>query len=153
MKNEPSDLRESLWRRKPSATERNELRAQPDLELEARLTDALGKLADAPVASNFTSRLLAEMDREEARTVRSRPRWNWNFLQPRLALAVAVVLFAGLGLRHYEIESHRTTLVRNVAQVAVSHPLPSVDALENLDAIQRMSQSTHADGELLADLQ
>ena len=153
MKNEPSDLRESLWRRKPSATEHNELRAQPDLELEARLTDALGQLADAPVASNFTSRLLAEIDREEAQTARSRSRWNWNFLQPRLALAVAVVLFAGLGIRHYEIESHRTALARNVALVAVSHPLPSVDALENLDAIQRMSQSTHADGELLADLQ
>ena len=37
--------------------------------------------------------------------------------------------------------------------VAVSQPLPSVDALENLDAIQRMSQSGHADGELLAALQ
>jgi len=68
-------------------------------------------------------------------------------------MAVAVVLFAGLGIRHYEIESHRTALARNIAQVAASHPLPSVDALENLDAIQRMIQSTHADGDLLADLQ
>jgi len=31
--------------------------------------------------------------------------------------------------------------------------VPSVDALENLDAIQRMSQSAHADTELLAALQ
>ena len=135
MENKPSDLRESLWRRKPSATESNELRTQPGLELEARLTDALAKLADAPVASNFTSRLLAEIDREEARIPHSHWRWNWNFLRPRLAVAVAVVFFAGLGIRHYEIESHRTALARNVALVAVAHPLPSVDALENLDAI------------------
>ena len=153
MENKPSDLSESLWRRKPSATEHHELRTQPGLVLEARLTEALAKLADAPVASNFTSRLLAEIDREEARASRSHWRWNWNFLRPRLAMAVAVVLFAGLGIRHYEIESHRTALARNIAQVAASHPLPSVDALENLDAIQRMSQSTHADGDLLADLQ
>jgi hypothetical protein len=30
---------------------------------------------------------------------------------------------------------------------------PSVEALNNFDAIQRMSQSAHADGELLAALQ
>jgi hypothetical protein len=34
--------------------------------------------------------------------------------------------------------------------VAAAQPLPSVDALENLDAIQRMSQPAHADEELLA---
>ena len=153
MENIPSDLRESLWRRKPSAKERNELQTQPALELEARLTDALAKLADAPVASNFTTRLLAEIDREDARPARSHWRWSLNFLLPRLATAFAVVFFAGFSLWHHEINVHRTALARNVASVAVSHPLPSVDALENLDAIQRMSQSTHADGELLADLQ
>ena len=39
------------------------------------------------------------------------------------------------------------------AMMAAAQPLPSVDALENLDAIQRMSQSAHADGDLLAALQ
>ena len=34
-----------------------------------------------------------------------------------------------------------------------AQPPPSVDALENLDAIQRMSQPAPADGELLAVLQ
>jgi negative regulator of sigma E activity len=153
MENIPSDLRESLWRRQPSATERQELRTRPELELEARLTAALAKMTDAPVPSNFTTRLLAELDREEAQTVHSHRSWKWNFLLPRLAIATAVVLLAGLSVQQYQINSHRTALARNVAQLAASNPLPSVDALENLDAIQRMSQSTHADGELLADLQ
>jgi hypothetical protein len=37
--------------------------------------------------------------------------------------------------------------------VTSAQPAPSVDVLENLDAIQRMGQSSHADGDLLAALQ
>jgi hypothetical protein len=34
--------------------------------------------------------------------------------------------------------------------VTAAQPLPSVDALQNFDAIQRMSQPAHADEGLLA---
>lgn len=146
-------MHESLWRRKPTAPERATLRGQPDLELEARLTEALRRTPDAPVASNFTARVMAEIEREEARAARPAWRWNWHLLLPRVAVAAAVVFVAGISFRQYEVSAHRTTLARNVAMVATSHPAPSVDALENLDAIQRMSQSAHADNELLADLQ
>jgi len=44
-------------------------------------------------------------------------------------------------------------VAQTLALVAQAQALPNVDALENLDAIQRMSQSAHADGELLAVLQ
>ena len=44
-------------------------------------------------------------------------------------------------------------MVKNLASVASVRALPNVDILENLDAIQRMSQSGRADGELLAVLQ
>jgi hypothetical protein len=74
-------------------------------------------------------------------------------LWPRVAVAAAVLIFAGVSIQRYETNSHRTALAKNVALLATSQPPPSVDALENLDAIQRMSQSAHADGELLADLQ
>ena len=155
MNNQPDNLRESLWRRKLSKAEVADLRAQPELELEARLTAALARICDAPVPSNFTARILSAIDLEDARAAHSRSwHWNWRSLLPRVAVAAAVLLFAGVGLQHYhEVTSQRAALAQTVALVADTPPLPNVDALENLDAIQRMSRSAHADGELLAALQ
>ena len=67
------------------------------------------------------------------------------------AVAVALIV-TGLSMQRYEIITYRASLAKTVAMVTTAPP-PSVDALENLDAIQRMGQSAHADGELLADLQ
>jgi hypothetical protein len=154
MNNQPDNLPESLWRRKLSPAERTGLRGQPELELEAQLTDALAKISNAPVPSNFTARVLDAIDFEEKQAARSRGHvWNWRLLWPRLAVAAAVLIFAGVSIQRYEANSHRIALAKNVALVAVAQPPPSVDALENLDAIQRMSQSARADGELLAALQ
>lgn len=154
MNNQPDNLRESLWRRKLSEAERAGLRAEPELELEARLTAALARISDLPVPSNFTARVLDAIEFEEKRAARSRD-WtlNWRLLWPRVAVAAAVLIFAGVSIQRYEANSHRVALAKDVALLAASRPMPSVDALENLDAIQRMSQSSHADGELLAALQ
>ena len=153
MENQSPETRESLWRRKLSETERAGLRAHPELELEARLTDALTGLPNAPVPSNFTARVLDAIEREDAQTARARG-WtlNWRALLPRVVVAAAVLVFAGVSFQRHEANSERIELVKNVALVAAAQPLPSVDALENLDAIQRMSQP-HADEELLALLQ
>ena len=154
MENQPPNSSESLWRRKLSDAEIASLRTRPELELEARLTAALAKIPETPVASNFTARILAAIEREEAQTARSLG-WtlNWRALWPRVAVAAAVLIFAGVSIQRYEANSHRTALVKNVILLAASQPQPSVDALENLDAIQRMSQSARADGDLLAALQ
>ncbi|HEY5345256.1 MAG TPA: hypothetical protein VIK62_02810 [Verrucomicrobiae bacterium] len=154
MENQPSNSGESLWRRKLSAAERDALRVSPELELQAKLTVALDKISDAPVPSNFTARVLAAVELEEVRAARSHS-WtlNWRLLWPRVAVTAAVLIFAGVSIQRHEIRSHRIALAKDVALVAVTQPLPSVDALENLDAIQRMSQPAHADGELLAALQ
>ncbi len=154
MKNEPTNLRESLWRRKLSDAECAGLRPQPEMELEARLTDALRKIPDAPVPSNFSARLLSAIDLEENRVVRSRG-WvlNWRQWWPRVAVAAGVLMVAGVSLQRHEANLQRIALAKNLALVAMAQPLPSVDALENLDAIQRMSRSAPADGELLAALQ
>jgi len=122
--------------------------------MEARLTQALAAIPHAPVPSNFTARVLAAaVDLEEARGARSR-RWalNWRALWPRVAVAAVVLVFAGVSLQQHEANRQRAALAMNLALVARS-PLPGVDALENLDAIQRMSQSGHADNELLAVMQ
>jgi hypothetical protein len=154
MNEQSGNLRESLWRRKLSDAERAGLRTQPELEIEARLTEALAKLHASPVPSNFTSRVLAGIELDEARSARP-PGWTWNrsWLWPRVAAAAAVLVFAGVSLQRYESNSHRLALVKTLAMATRAQSLPSVDALENLDAIQRMSQSAHADGELLAALQ
>ena len=158
MKDEPQHLRESLWRRKLNDAERAELRGQPELaaelELESRLSELLAKMPETPVSSNFTARVMQAVELEDARRERRvRFAWNWHAWLPRLAATAAVVLFAGLTLHYYEQANQRTTFAKNVALVAGSQPLPSVEALKNFDAIQRMSQPARADEELLALLQ
>jgi hypothetical protein len=157
MKGEPiqNPWRELIWRRKLTEAERAELQAQPDthaaLELESRLTEELARLPDTPVPSNFTALVLQATDREEGRR---RPRvwhWGWRVLVPRLAVALAVIGIAGLTYQRHEF-NQRARLARNVALLAGTQPLPSVEALKNFNAILRMSQP-RADEELLALLQ
>jgi anti-sigma-K factor RskA len=157
MKNELTKLREILWRRKFTDAEREALRADPEisaeLQLEARLSETLGKIPDSAVPSNFTARVLQAVELEESRSARQRVfRWNWHAFLPRVAVAAVALVFAGLALHHHELYSQRKMLAKNVALVAESQPLPSVDALKNFDAIQRMSQP-RADEELLALMQ
>lgn len=119
-------------------------------ELQNELRELLSRLPDAPVASNFTARVMRQIDLEESRRAR---KWdfilNWRAFLPRAAVATVAILFGGLTLQHHELNAQRATLAKNVALVAGT-PVPDVDALKNFDAIQRMSQPAHADEELLA---
>jgi len=160
MKGKPiqNPLRELVWRRKLTETERVDLRAQPetqaDLDLESRLTEVLGRLPDAAVPSNFTARVLQAIELEELQPARKSVwhGWNWRVLIPRIAVTAAAVVMAGLMIQRHELTAHRAQLAQSVAQVAVAQPTPSVEALKNFNAIQRMSQP-HADEQLLALLQ
>jgi len=160
MTDEPhqNQLRELAWRRELTAAEKAGLRTQPetqaDLELESRLSQALARVPDAPVPSNFTARVLQALEREEARDARSRGwSWYWRVLIPRAAVAVAVVGLAGLAYQHHQFDQ-RAQLARDVALLAKAQPLPSFEALKNFDAIQRMSQTAvQPDDKLLALLQ
>ncbi len=152
MENQPSNSSESLWRGQLSAAELAALRIQPELAIEAQLTDGLAKMPDATVPSNFTARIMAAIELEEAQASRSRGwHWNWRSLMPRIAVAAAVLIFAGVSIQRYEAGSQRAALVKSVAEVAAAQPLPSVEALNNFDAIERMSQ--RADDQLLALMQ
>jgi negative regulator of sigma E activity len=155
MRNKPfqNPLRELVWRRKLTDAERAGLDAQPemqaDLEIESRLSGVLARLPDAPVSTNFTARVLQAVERESARPRAASWSWTWRVLVPRAAVAAVVIAFAGLGIHRYELNAHRAALAKNVVLVAAAQPMPSVDALKNFNAIQRMSQP-HADDELLA---
>lgn len=153
MKNQPDNHQESLWRGNLSETERAALPARPDLAEEARLTAALSKIPDAPVPSNFTARVLETIKLDENREARAHGwHWSWRVLWPRLTVATAVLIVAGVSIQRYEASARRADLAKNLALVA-SAQSPGVDALENLETIQQMSRSAHADGDLLAALQ
>ncbi len=68
--NLPVDVPSSVWRRKLTDAERAELCVQPEvaaeLEMESRLSEVLAKRPDIAVPSNFTSRVLQAVEREEA---------------------------------------------------------------------------------------
>jgi negative regulator of sigma E activity len=125
-----------------------------DEAAQKELRNLLARLPDAPVASNFTARVMQQIDLEESR--RSRKRnfiFNWHAFLPRFAVTAAVVLFASLTIHHHELNVHRAVLAKNVARTVEAQPLPSVEALKNFDVIQRMGQPQHADEELLALMQ
>ncbi|MGH7972242.1 MAG: hypothetical protein ACREIC_26315, partial [Limisphaerales bacterium] len=71
-------FRELNWRRKLTAAEEARLRswfaehpeARADWEAEAALSDALARLPDAPVASNFTARVMQTAELELAHDAR-----------------------------------------------------------------------------------
>jgi hypothetical protein len=115
--------------------------------IQNELRGLLSRLPDAPVASNFTARVMQAVEMEESRRER---KWNfifnWPGFLPRAAVATVAVLFAGLTLQHHELSVQRQQVAQSVALV----PMPDVDALKNFDAIRRMSQPAHADEELLA---
>ena len=161
MKNDAflSQLREEGWRRQLTEAELAALRAYlashpeagADWRLDSALTRALAEMPAAPVPSNFTARVLDAVEWEGSRSWQWS--WSWPTLVPRMALAMVVLVFAGLTVYHHEVYNQRMAMVRNVALVAGSQPLPSADALENFDAIRRLGQPQHADDELLALMQ
>jgi negative regulator of sigma E activity len=111
----------------------------------------LARLPDAPMASNFTARVMQAIDLEESVARRRQPLFSrsWRTFLPRAAAAAIAVSVAGLTLQHYRLDAHRSELAKNVALVADT-PMPSVEVLTNFDAIQRMSQPAQPDEELLA---
>jgi hypothetical protein len=152
-------LREISWRRKLNSTEERELRewldahpeAQESLELEAGLTEALGKMPDVPVASNFTARVLRAVEREAKVEARDQSRWKmWRGLRrwlPRVASATVVVVAGLLAYLHSNsVEAMQRAAVKQVAGV----PLPSPEILTNFDAIRIVSATPAPDEQLLA---
>lgn len=114
------------------------------------LRGLLSRLPDAPVASNFTARVMQAVELEASRPLRrwSYFAWNWHAFLPRLAVAAVVIAAAGLAFQRHETNARREQLVKNV--VLAANAMPSVEALQNFDAIRRMSQPVHADEGLLA---
>jgi hypothetical protein len=158
---EQESWREEFWRRQPTAEQLAAFRAAhpdaSDAALEAALTDALTRLPEAPVPSNFTARVLQTVERETRAPVRPARDWSWLFrvLVPRAAVAL-LVLGGGLWLVREHRARQRLVIADSLKAVAAVPALPSPQALadfEVIDALRRLEAQPAADRELIALLQ
>ncbi|HTR40649.1 MAG TPA: hypothetical protein VMH87_03460 [Pseudomonadales bacterium] len=119
-------------------------------DAQKRMREFLTRLPDVPVASNFTARVMQAIELEERRQSRWRLfGWRWRVVIPRTATATVIVGLASFTFYQHEIYIQQVALAKSAALVA-SQQMPSMDALKNFDAIQRMGQTAHPDNELLA---
>ena len=155
-------LCELSWRGALTGAEEAELRAwlaahpeaQSDWEAESGLNEALARLPDAPVPSNFTARVMQAFERE-ADAARRAPTLWWQSWQaglswlPKAAVA-AVVLGAGLFAYHHHLQTtRRTEMARSVVVVADVFSLPSPEILKDFDVIRALPPGPPADEELI----
>jgi anti-sigma factor RsiW len=171
MTNDPlyHQLRELSWHRKLTPAEETRLKQllaanpelQADWEIEAGLNSALGRLPEPSVATNFTARVMQEIERETAREGRASKgsrfwRWQVRWL-PRFAGGLVVVGAVALTYNLQDKANRRVELARNVATVsdAISDTSATAtpDVLENFDAIYALKPLPTADEELLSLLQ
>ena len=156
--------RELLWRRSLSEAERAQFRAwleahpeaRTDWELEGALTEALSRLPDAPVPSNFTARVLQAVEREEqsrgARLASVRVSLFWRRWLPRFAV-VALVLGAGVFFHQRHQARQQAELRRSLTLIAGISAVPSPQALEDFEVVRHLSRTPPWDEELLALMQ
>jgi anti-sigma factor RsiW len=158
-------LREISWRRPLTPAEESRLakwlaahpEAQAEWDTDAALNETLAALPNAPVASNFTARVVQAAQREafgaQSRPLRSPWPANWwlRFV-PRIALA-AVVLGAVLASYNHTQSARRAEWARSLATVSQVASLPSPEVLKDFDAIAALSSTPPADEELLKVMQ
>ncbi|HEX5220325.1 MAG TPA: DUF3619 family protein [Verrucomicrobiae bacterium] len=140
-------LREIGWRRPLTEAEQAELQewlaahpeCQSDAEAEAALNQALAKLPDAPMPSNFTARVLQAVGQETQATERATRAvagaW-WRRFIPRLAVTTLIVGIAGFAYWHHQVEKQEE-LVRAAKNLATVDPA----ALEDFEVIRHLSQA------------
>lgn len=164
MNNDPvyQRLREIGWRRQLTKAEEAELRAwlathaeaAAEQEGESALNRVLVRLPDAPVPSNFTARVLQAIEREAQQAApRSRDRnWVWRVLMPRTAAAMLVLGVGAFATHQYRVKQ-RTNIGDSLVTIATVPTMPSPQALEDFDVIQKLDSDSAADKELIALLQ
>src|SRR5215471_15000994 len=151
-------LREASWRRPLTAAEEAELRgwlaahpdAQLDIESESALHDLLIRLPDAPVPTNFTSRVLAAVERDEtAPAKKPRRTWSLRVLFPKVALAAVALVLSGLVYEQWQT-AENAKLLHKAAAVSEFAAFSDPAVLRDFETIRRIDEAPIADSELLA---
>jgi len=155
------ELREAGWRRKLTPAEAARLQGwlalhpeqQMEWEAEAGLNQLLSQLPDAPVASNFTARVLQELNRETAGVPdRAEPagwlaRW---FRRPAAGLAWAAVLMVAGWIGYHQFTKPSGTAQAHDLAVLFKTVGQEPSLFEDFDAIRKLPQAD--DEELYAVL-
>lgn len=155
---EHEQWRERFWRQNLTPEQLAELRAAnpaaAEAELEAALSDALARLPDAPVPSNFTARVLQGLEGEAIPATRKVRDWSWilRVFVPRAAVAMAVIGLGAFAFRQRSVKQ-TTRMAESLRAVAAVQIVPSPEALENFDVIEKLDSNPAADKELIALLQ
>ncbi len=142
-------LREIGWRRSLTDAEQAELcawlaahpEAAPDIEQEAALNAALAKSPDAPLSSNFTARVMAAIEQDEAARCRasSRPQVQWwRVFIPRFAVAIVAIVCVTVGYRH-NVAVKRMELTDAVRQIAETRALSDMAVIEDFETIRSLN--------------
>lgn len=129
-------------------------------EAEAQLNDALDRLGDVPVPSNFTARVLQAARREAAAAERARAATPWwrqlgDWLRPRpaygLAAALALLAAGGLAWRQTRLQQARVQHARDLAVLSSAAALPEPQLLlADFETVRRLPGND--DDELLSVL-
>ena len=123
-------LRELSWRRNLTEAEAAELSclltAHPhlksDWEAEAALNEALRRLPNVPVASNFTARVLLAIERDHSgRATKRCFAWHW-WRQPKMLVRAGLatsLLAAGLLTIHvHDVRLQQARMIQSLASVS-----------------------------------
>ena len=154
-------LVEASWRR--SLTDDEEarldawLRVHPEAhnewEAESALNRILEELPEAPVASNFTARVLQAVERESATAARHESvldrlkHWFWR-PAPRVAWALLAAGLLGFGYQQHQTNV-RGQMAKGLSVLANVATLSGPVVLQDFEAIQRLGQSAPSDDEEL----
>lgn len=122
--------------------------------LDLELDRLLERLPDAPLSSNFTARVLQSLP--ASREIRRTGWWTvWGGLSFswKMAAASVCVGFVLIGQYRHQV-AVRDEVARSVVAVGNLASFPTVEMMENFEAIRRLNDVTEGvDLELLAALQ
>jgi len=159
-----NELLEAASKRKLTSEEEARLQAlfleSPDAQMaweeEMALSDALRQMPEAPVASNFTARVMQAVEYEQAGQGRPAAWLHWLRLLVWSRKAVAGGALACLiaGVFYTQQIVARDEKAKNLATVSSVAQLPGVEVLKDFDMIQRLGQAPKmVDLELLEGLE
>ena len=154
-------LRETNWQRRLTPAEEAELNAwlathpeaASDWQEELALTEALHRLPDVPLASNFTARVVDAAMRDAVAETRKRS-WldlrSWSIARwlPRLAFGL-VIGAAGFFSFQQLHEVQYGKMAQSVSVLSEVASVPGPEALRDFEAIRVLDASPAADEELL----
>jgi len=168
MTNDPvfQRFREISWQRALTAAEQAELNAwleanpefRAEWEAEWSLSSSLAHLPNPAVPSNFTARVMQNIEREALAENRSRTSngwWQHLARKTRWVMgtsSAALLVVAGLVIHSHQVQKQREqALARNF--VIFSKLSAPTDVLENFDTIRALSAAPPPDDQLLALLE